>query len=34
VLSLLATCDADREKLGFELAQFAGLVTPHVSHIR
>jgi uncharacterized protein len=34
VLSLLATSETDREKLGFELAQFAGLVTPHVSHIR
>ncbi len=34
VLSLLATPDADRERLGFELAQFTGLVTPHVTHIR
>ena len=34
VLSLLATCDADREKLGFELAQFTGLVMPHVAHIK
>jgi predicted regulator of Ras-like GTPase activity (Roadblock/LC7/MglB family) len=34
VLSLLATYDADRERLGFELAQFAGLVTPHVAHIK
>ena len=34
VLSLLAKCDADREKLGFELAQFTGLVNPHVAHIR
>jgi uncharacterized protein len=34
VLSLLASADADREKLGFELAQFTGLVTPHVVHIR
>src|SRR5688572_30599100 len=34
VLSMLATCDADRERLGFELAQFAGQLTPLVSHIR
>ena len=34
VLSLLAAHDADRERLGFELAQFASLITPHVSHIR
>jgi predicted regulator of Ras-like GTPase activity (Roadblock/LC7/MglB family) len=34
VLSLLAAYDADRERLGFELAQFAGLITPHVTHIR
>jgi len=34
VLSLLAACDADREKLGFELAQFTGLVMPHVAHIK
>jgi uncharacterized protein len=34
VLSLLATYNADREKLGFELAQFTGLVMPHVAHIR
>ena len=34
VLSLLATYDADREKLGFELAQFTCLVTPHVAHIK
>jgi Uncharacterized distant relative of homeotic protein bithoraxoid len=33
VLSLLAAENADRERLGFELAQFAGLVTPHVAHI-
>jgi len=34
VLSLLAAANADRERLGFELAQFAGLITPHVAHIR
>jgi predicted regulator of Ras-like GTPase activity (Roadblock/LC7/MglB family) len=34
VLSLLATSNADREKLGFELAQFTLLVTPHVAHIK
>ena len=34
VLSLLAAENADRERLGFELAQFAGLITPHVSHIK
>lgn len=34
VLSLLAKSNADREKLGFELAQFTLLVTPHVAHIR
>jgi uncharacterized protein len=34
VLSLLAAENADRERLGFELAQFAGLITPHVAHIR
>ena len=34
VLSMLATHDADRERLGFELAQFAGQLTPLVSHIR
>jgi predicted regulator of Ras-like GTPase activity (Roadblock/LC7/MglB family) len=34
VLSVLATQDADRERLGFELAQFTGLVTPHVNHVR
>jgi predicted regulator of Ras-like GTPase activity (Roadblock/LC7/MglB family) len=33
VLSLLASDTADRERLGFELAQFAGLITPHVAHI-
>lgn len=33
VLSLLAAQNADRERLGFELAQFAGLITPHVAHI-
>jgi hypothetical protein len=31
---MLAAYDADRERLGFELAQFTGLVTPHVAHIR
>ena len=34
VLSLLATHDADRERLGFELAQFAGqrhaATSPHI----
>jgi len=34
VLSLLATYDADRERLGFELAQFAGQLAPLVAHIR
>ncbi len=34
VLSMLAAYDADRERLGFELAQFASQVTPHVTHIR
>src|SRR5262245_48279343 len=34
VLSLLATDDAAREELGFELAQFTTLVTPHVAHIK
>ncbi|HEX6871437.1 MAG TPA: roadblock/LC7 domain-containing protein [Micromonosporaceae bacterium] len=34
VLSLLATSDADRERLGFELAQFTGQVGPLVEHIR
>ncbi len=34
VLSMLASSDCDRERLGFELAQFAGLITPHVAHIR
>ena len=34
VLSMLAAYDVDRERLGFELAQFAGLITPHVSHVR
>jgi predicted regulator of Ras-like GTPase activity (Roadblock/LC7/MglB family) len=34
VLSLLATIDADRERLGFELAQFAGQLSPLVAHIR
>jgi predicted regulator of Ras-like GTPase activity (Roadblock/LC7/MglB family) len=34
VLSLLATHDADRERLGFEVAQFAGQLGPLVQHIR
>ncbi len=34
VLSLLAASDADRERLGFELAQFAGQLAPLVEHIR
>jgi len=34
VLSLLASFDADRELLGFELAQFAGQMAPLVAHIR
>ena len=34
VLSLLAAYDTDRERLGFEVAQFTGLITPHVAHIR
>jgi predicted regulator of Ras-like GTPase activity (Roadblock/LC7/MglB family) len=34
VLSLLAAQDADRERLGFELAQFAGQLAPLVEHIR
>ncbi len=34
VLSLLAAYNADRERLGFEVAQFTGLITPHVAHIR
>jgi hypothetical protein len=34
VLSLLAACDADRERLGFEVAQFAGQLGPLVAHIR
>ncbi|HLT12277.1 MAG TPA: roadblock/LC7 domain-containing protein [Micromonosporaceae bacterium] len=34
VLSLLATHDADRERLGFELAQFACQIGPMVAHIR
>lgn len=34
VLSMLAAYDADRERLGFELAQFASQVTPHLTHIR
>jgi hypothetical protein len=34
ILSLLATHNADRERLGFELAQFATQVTPLVAHIQ
>jgi hypothetical protein len=34
VLSLLANHNADRERLGFELAQFASQLTPLVEHIR
>ncbi|MDT5027422.1 MAG: uncharacterized protein QOE61_3848 [Micromonosporaceae bacterium] len=33
VLSLLAASDSDRERLGFELAQFAGQLAPLVAHI-
>jgi predicted regulator of Ras-like GTPase activity (Roadblock/LC7/MglB family) len=34
VLSLLAASDSDRERLGFELAQFAGQLAPLLAHIR
>jgi predicted regulator of Ras-like GTPase activity (Roadblock/LC7/MglB family) len=34
VLSLLAGTHADRERLGFELAQFAGQLHPLLEHIR
>lgn len=34
VLSLLASHDADRERLGFELAQFACQITPMLEHIQ
>ena len=34
VLSLLATHDADRERLGFEVAQFARHITPLIANIR
>jgi hypothetical protein len=34
VLTLLATQNAERERLGFEVAQFAGHVTPLVAHIK
>lgn len=34
VLSLLATYNADRERLGFEVAKFAGQLAPLVEHIR
>jgi uncharacterized protein len=33
-LSLLATPESERERLGFELAQFAGHIAPLVAHIR
>jgi len=33
-LTVLATYDADRERLGFEVAQFAGHIAPLVAHIR
>jgi hypothetical protein len=33
-LTVLATADAERELLGFEVAQFAGHVAPLVAHIR
>ena len=33
-LTVLATRDADREQLGFEVAQFARHVTPLVAHVR
>jgi predicted regulator of Ras-like GTPase activity (Roadblock/LC7/MglB family) len=34
VLSLLAASNSDRERLGFELAQFAGQLSPLLAHIR
>jgi predicted regulator of Ras-like GTPase activity (Roadblock/LC7/MglB family) len=34
VLSVLAKHTVDRERLGFEVGQFAGHVTPLVAHIR
>lgn len=34
VLSLLATQHSDRERLGFELAQFTGQLAPLLAHIR
>jgi hypothetical protein len=34
VLSLLAAYDSDRERLGFELAQFAAQLAPLLTHIR
>ncbi len=34
VLSLLAASHSDRERLGFELAQFAGQLAPHLLHIK
>ena len=33
-LTVLATANAERELLGFEVAQFAGHVAPLVAHIR
>jgi predicted regulator of Ras-like GTPase activity (Roadblock/LC7/MglB family) len=33
VLSLLAASDSDRERLGFELAQFAGQLAPLLAHL-
>jgi predicted regulator of Ras-like GTPase activity (Roadblock/LC7/MglB family) len=33
VLSLLAASDSDRERLGFELGQFAGQLAPLLAHI-
>lgn len=32
-LSVLATSDTERERLGFEVAQFAGHIAPLVAHI-
>jgi len=32
-LTVLATYDAERERLGFEVAQFAGHIAPLVAHI-
>lgn len=33
-LTVLATSDAERERLGFEVGQFAGHIAPLVAHIR